>query len=339
MYVYINGFYQSPFAPNHHSRGAATSNGTYTDTSQRFANSIKTDQLQRLTSQSTFHGDFKKANRLPSIILTANMARAPDLLKLYRQLFAEHPHDTLPLETSLPPEFRFACRDQYRIIMTMILSGSMGDLQLTLALARLFNRRRSFSQFRGITKTELRNELKACGFGYNDPDRPGNGGRFWSLLQLYFGRWNLSIDEGKVLRIRAHGFGPKFPPLLKAYAFGDSEAFPLDSPAFKALKSFGFYTHDTLNQAREDVLDKLRDCSDLKLIDFHELLRFRWQFGGTRRRHRNVIMGWNGWRLLSLTQRTFISTEWIRANLIKDDDLAKEFMMWFSALHARTIEA
>jgi hypothetical protein len=163
MYVYIKGFYQSPFAPNHHSRGAAKSNGTYAVTSQRFANSIKTDQLQRLTSQSTFHGDFKKANRLPTIVLTANMARASDLLKLYRQLFAEHPHDTLPLETSLPLEFGFACRDQYRIIMTMTLSGSMGDLQLTVALARLFSRRRSFDEFRGITKTELRNELKECG--------------------------------------------------------------------------------------------------------------------------------------------------------------------------------
>jgi hypothetical protein len=235
MYVYIKGFYQSPFAPNHHSRGAAKSNGTYAVTSQRFANSIKTDQLQRLTSQSTFHGDFKKANRLPTIVLTANMARASDLLKLYRQLFAEHPHDTLPLETSLPLEFGFACRDQYRIIMTMTLSGSMGDLQLTVALARLFSRRRSFDEFRGITKTELRNELKECGFGYNDPDRRGNGGRFWSLLQLYFGQWNKTIDQGKLSRIRAPGFEPKFLPLLEAYAFGDSEAFRLDTPAFKTL--------------------------------------------------------------------------------------------------------
>ena len=339
MYTYINGFYQSPFAPNHRSRGAAKSNKISPDTFRRFAFSSKTIQHQHLVPQSTFRGDLRKPARLPSIVITPNAVQASNLLKLYRELFAEHPHDTLPLETSLPRELRFACRDQYRIIMTMILSGSMGDLQLTEALARLFSRRRSFNQFRGITNTELRNELKECGFGYNDPDRRGNGGRFWSLLQLYFGQWNRTIDQGKVSRIRAPGFGPKFLPLLEAYAFGDSEAFPLDTPAFKTLKSFGFYTRGTLDQAREDVSDKLRDCSDLKLIDFHELLRFRWQFNkseGTRlsRRQQNVIMGWNGWRILSLMQNTFISTEWIRANLIKDEDLAKEFMIWFSALNA-----
>ena len=316
MYTYINGFYQSPFAPNHRSRGAAKSNKISPDTFRRFAFSSKTIQHQHLVPQSTFRGDLRTPARLPSIVITPNAVQASNLLKLYRELFAEHPHDTLPLETSLPREIRFACRDQYRIIMTMILSGSMGDLQLTEALARLFSRRRSFNQFRGITNTELRNELKECGFGYNDPDRAWKRRAASGVyFNLYFGRWNEDRRRTEMLsRIRARGFGPKFQPLLEAYAFGDSDAFPLDTPAFRTLKSFGFYTRGTLDEAREDVSNKLRDCSDLKLIDFHELIAvsvaMQRRSDGTRlsRRQQNVIMGWNGWRILSLKQNTFIST-------------------------------
>jgi hypothetical protein len=46
-------------------------------------------------------------------------------------------------------------------------------------------------------------------------------------------------------------------------------------------------------------------------------------------RQQNVILGWNGWRLLSLPGKKFISRDWIRTNLIKNDLLAQAFMNWF----------
>ena len=95
MYTYINGFYQSPFAPNHRSRGAAKSNKISPDTFRRFDFSSKTIQHQHLVPQSTFRGDLRKPARLPSIVITPNAVEKLNLLKLYRELFLRNTRITL----------------------------------------------------------------------------------------------------------------------------------------------------------------------------------------------------------------------------------------------------
>ena len=69
---------------------------------------------------------------------STSLATNRDIVNLYRTLYAEHPHHLLPLETSLPKELKFDARDQYRIILTMILSQRMGDCSLSIVLLNCF---------------------------------------------------------------------------------------------------------------------------------------------------------------------------------------------------------
>jgi hypothetical protein len=323
MHTYIAGFYQYPFAPNYREKFRSTSKPVSEPTSKRL---IIGHKLQRI----------RGTNALGSTIRSTNaLIPARGLIELYHYLKEKHPHELLPLETKLPRELRFDQRDIYRIIITMILSGRMADFQLTESLKRFFGRFKSFDDLRGITENDVMRELKLCGFAYYSTHRGGNGARLWTLLNLYFGLWGQTISEQQLRNISGAGFGPKFRHVLHAYVIGDTQAFPLDSPAFETLKGFGFYLHCTLDEARNDVLEKLRDFPSPPLIDFHELLRFRSQFGELshkselKRRQSEIILGWNGWRILSVRQRAQISAQWVKQNLIKDEGLATDFARWF----------
>jgi hypothetical protein len=77
-----------------------------------------------------------------------SVAKSREIIKLYQKLHSEHPHELLPLETSLPEELKFESRDKYRIILTMILSQRMGDLQLINCLVKLFSNYPNFESLR-----------------------------------------------------------------------------------------------------------------------------------------------------------------------------------------------
>jgi len=254
-----------------------------------------------------------------------------DALNLYQKLNSEHPHHLLPLESSLPVELQYTSRDQYRIVLTMILSGGMSDYSLTRALKELFRRYPSFESLRNLSKAEVGTILSSV--GRNDPDKTGNGARFWTLKKYYYGQWNKKITERNILKLRSpsgRGFGPKFIGTLQAYLLGNPNIFPMDGQARKALTQFGSYRYfKSDDRVRRDIEVKLARRRNEAAIDFHELLRFRMQAGlvgegAITYQQRKIVIGWNGWRLLCAKNRKTLTPKWIYRNLVKNKQIAKE---------------
>ncbi len=262
------------------------------------------------------------------------------LLHCYHKILSEHPHGLLPLETSLPPELRPPARDPYRTALTMILSVRTSDLRLSLSLAKLFSRYPSFSSLQALSRPQLHRALKQAGFLLSSPYGSGNGGRLWSLLQLYFGPWEEELTEERVeelCSLRVRGFGPKVLRLLQAYCFGNPKVLPLDTPAFQALQDLGFYPNTPIHQAREDLEEKLGGMPGLALIDLHELLRFRGQAGRVHpqslsERQKKILVGWNAWRLLTSAQRKRLSLLWVRQHLLRDPHLSAQLWQWVQSM-------
>lgn len=261
------------------------------------------------------------------------------LIREYHNLDSIHPHHLLRLETKLPSELRHESRDGYRIIMTMILSQRIDDKRLTEGLGTLFNNKMypNFASLRYLQKSQISPLLGGIGFGFNDPDRGGNGGRLWSLLCCYFGDWNGTITGRNIqeLRDRKHGrgFGPAFVRKLEAYYLGNSQVLPLDTPAFRALQTMGLYKHETdVNEVRKDIEDKLRGEPGVSLIDFHEMLRFKEQTRGKSAQERHdIIIGWNAWRLLCSKRREAITKDWkwIHENLVEHENIAQSIWKFY----------
>ena len=281
-------------------------------------------------SSRDFHSDHPPQRKLSAVFIL----KSSDIVKLYHKLYAEHPHDLLPLETSLPKELKFDCRDQYRIILTMILSQRMGDLQLINCLVKLFSSYPDFESLKLLSQTQVRGVLSNTGFGFNDPRKQGNGARLWSLKEQYFGPWGRKVTQPLLQELtfrRARGFGLKFVRALQSYCFGNKEAFPLDGPAFRCLQEAGLYKDSRLDEARHDIEATLRDQDEVHMIDFHELLRFRGQAGivGTRsltQRQESVVRGWNGWRILCSNYRKNFNQEWIYGRLVKNQEIATRLL-------------
>ncbi len=265
------------------------------------------------------------------------------LLDAYHRLDSRHPHNLLPLETRLPDELRCELRDRYRIIMTMILAQARGDKPLTECLKLLFNTRPDFESMRNLQKHQIKPLLGnkddgGIGLGFGDPDRGGNGGRLWSFRECYFGVWRERITEANILTLyQERGFkAGHFVRLLQAYCFGNNNVIPLDRPALGALRDplFPEYLNISDNQIREDIESKLRGEPGVSLIDFHEMLRFIGQTGGRDPEHfnsddRNVIIGWNAWRLLCSQKHGKITEKWIREHLVKDGGIAKDLWLFY----------
>jgi len=119
------------------------------------------------------------------------------LVNLYHNLYKDHPHHLLPLETKLPCELEVASRDQYRIVITMILSERSDDHSLSKCLGRLFHRYPGFENLRFLSKQQIIEKILAregkggCGFGgYNKPNGGGNDERLSTFLNRYFAYWN-----------------------------------------------------------------------------------------------------------------------------------------------------
>ena len=281
------------------------------------------------------------------------------LVHLYYELYDEHPHRLLPLETELPRKLQADSRDQYRIIMTMILSERSDDYKLSKALGRLFHICPDFNGLRFLSsKQQIIERILAarakggCGFGgYNKPNGGGNDDRMSTFLNYYFRDLNLRITEQHIrsleLAQKPSGFGPKFVRTLLAYCPLDADGpadrnvLPLDRPGFEFLRQ-RFPAYDNKDNAREDIEHKLRGDGQISLIDFHELLRFRYQTGGRDPNAFNnddirVVIGWNAWRLLCSTKREDITKgpEWIRDNLVKHDSIAKKLWDFFNDVSGR----
>lgn len=256
-----------------------------------------------------------------------------ELLKVYNGLDREvHEHDLLPLETRLPDELKVHSRDQYRIIMTMILCQQTADKPLTESLAKLFKSYPSFEELRHLEKNQIKETLSGMGFGVHNL-KSGNGARLWSLTQCYFKKWGETITKENIASLRSErGFGPHFVRLLQAYYLGDNTVIPLDGPALEALYDplFPDYLNFTDDEIREDIEHKLRGEDSVSLIDFHEMLRFARQYID-KRQPQEVIIGWNAWRLLCSQERDRITKDckWIRDHLVKDDNLAKDLWNFY----------
>ena len=237
----------------------------------------------------------------------------------------------------LKPE-RHKSRDEYRIVMTMILSPMKGDKQLTKCLGMLFNRYPDFESMKNITKPEIKKLLVkekdgGIGLGFSDPARGGNGARLWSFLECYFGTWQEVITPENIneLNIKS-GFGPKNVRTLKAYCLGEEDVLPLDTRAFEALQAqLPRYKQYGDSAVREEIESQLAGEPGISLIDFHEMLRFRGQtVRKGKRALENVIIGWNAWRLLCSKNRDMITNqEWICKKLIKDKRLAEELLAFY----------
>lgn len=285
--------------------------------------------------------------------LTFHNSTDPDrgaLVNLYHNLYKDHPHHLLPLETKLPCELEVASRDQYRIVITMILSERSNDHSLSKCLGRLFHRYPGFENLRFLSKQQIIEKILAregkggCGFGgYNKPNGGGNDERLSTFLNRYFAYWNKTITKRHINDLegpKPTGFGPKFVRTLLAYCPlggdgpADNSVLPLDRPAFKTLNDClgrikGRYRYAGLDAARDDIEHKLGDDENISLINFHELLRFRGQTDSKRYSEgdiNKVIIGWNAWRLLCSKEREEITKDrkWIHKNLVDNDEIAEK---------------
>ncbi|MGB5925431.1 MAG: hypothetical protein WBH01_04980 [Dehalococcoidia bacterium] len=223
--------------------------------------------------------------------------------------------------------------------MTMILSGSTSDKKLTTCLGRLFKGHPDFETLRGLSKQGveelLRKKPLGIGLGLQSPDASANGARLWSFRECYFDSWERNITETNILKLRCRrGFGNgKFVRALQAYCCGNRDVLPLDKPALDALRDplFPGYCNSSDDEIREDIENKLRGESGVSLIDFHELLRFVEQYTRAKstQAKKNIIIGWNAWRLLCSECRAEITEkpEWIYKHLVKNESIAIE--LWY----------
>lgn len=256
------------------------------------------------------------------------------LLHVYRQLYERHPHNLVPLETALPEELRPERRDTYRIVMTMILSGGERDKRLTTCLGKLFRGHPDFESLRNLDKKGvgelLGKEPLGIGLGRQDPDAGGNGARLWSFPECYFGLWRETITESNILTLyNQKGFGGgKFVRALQAYCCGNRDVLPLDQRAFDALCDplFPGYCDGSDEEIRNDIETKLRGESKVSLIDFHEMLRFVEQDSRakTQQAETDIIIGWNGWRLLCSSEQAKMTEDWIYKHLVRDREIARD---------------
>jgi len=264
------------------------------------------------------------------------------LLHVYRQLYERHPHNLLPLETALPEELRPECRDKYRIIMTMILSGAERDKRLTICLGKLFKRHPDFESLRNLNKEDVKKllgkEPLGIGLGLQDPNAGGNGARLWTFLECYFGSWSQTMTESNIRTLyERRGFGGgKFVRALQAYCWGNKDVLPLDQRAVDALCDplFPGYCDSSDEEIRGDIETKLRGESNVSLIDFHEMLRFVEQDSKakTQQSKKDIIIGWNGWRLLCSLERAKINEEWIYKHLVRDREIARDLWNFFEEI-------
>lgn len=177
----------------------------------------------------------------------SNKPHKDDILRAYHELYRTHPHNLLPLETELPIELRSEFRDKYRVAMTMILSGGMGDKGLAKCLGKLFKRHPNRESFRNFPKHQVKlllgkGEDGGIGLGFTEPESGGNGARLWTFLQCYFGPWKETITlEGIRDLYRSTGFGPAFVKKLEAHCLGSKYVLPLDRRALEALRSTPLY--------------------------------------------------------------------------------------------------
>jgi hypothetical protein len=261
------------------------------------------------------------------------------LLKVYRQLYERHPHNLLPLETALPEELGPEPRDKYRIIMTMILSGAKSDKRLATCLGKLFKRHPDFESLRNLNKQGVREllgkEPPGIGLGLQDPDAGGNGARLWSFLECYFGPWSQTMTESNIRTLYdKRGFGGgKFVRALQAYCCGNKDVLPLDQRAFDALCDplFPGYCDSSDEEIRNDIESKLRGQSKVWLIDFHELLRFVEQDSRAKSQQakKDIIIGWNAWRLLCSLERAKMTEDWIYKHLVRDSGITHDLWDFF----------
>ena len=264
-----------------------------------------------------------------------------ELIRAYDWLDKEsHPHNLLPLETRLPDELKWKSRDEYRIIMSMILSGAVSDKRLSKCLGTLFRKHPDFGSFRNIEKFQIKQLLGAeegggIGLGYTDPDGVGNGARLWSFLSCYFGPWKEKITRENIKELyQERGFNFAFVRKIEAYYLGDTYVLPLDKPAFRALCNTPLYEDAySSDEVRKDIENKLRGVKGVSLIDFHEMLRFIEQYTGkSKKKQDDIVVGWNAWRLLCSRDRESITKDykWIHKNLIKEsEELAQELWHFF----------
>jgi len=263
-----------------------------------------------------------------------NSPSKEELLQAYHWLDENHPHHLLPLETRLPDELQHKRRHPYRIIMAMLFSGAQSEKRLTTCLGKLFKRHPGFESLRNLNEEGVKNllgkEPLGIGLGLQDPDVGGNGARAWSLLQCYFGPWRETITEAHILTLGdKKGFGGgKFVRVLQAYCCGNREVLPLDERGCDALRDSVFpgYLDGSDERTRNDIENKLRGESRVCLIDFHELLRFVGQDSraNSQRAKRDIIIGWNAWRLLCSAERAKITEAWIYEHLVEDKGMARE---------------
>ena len=259
------------------------------------------------------------------------------LVDAYWQLHRMHPQHLVRLESAspgqlpLPEELRHESRDKYRIVMTMILSPQKRDIQLAPCLGRLFKMHPGFDSLRNLEKseiTQLLGPIKDGGIGLGDP-RGGNTARLWAVMTSYFGPWNKTITpENTQALVAIEGFGPKIVRLFEAYCWGNKDVFPLDQPAFRALLATDLYENGSnIDKVRSDVEAKLAGQRGVSLIDFHEMLRFDEQSRGkSKKEKKDIIIGWNAWRLLCSMEWEGITDNWrwIYEHLVRDEDVAKE---------------
>ncbi len=255
--------------------------------------------------------------------------------ELYEQLFNDHPHDLLALETRLPSSLRYNQRDKYRTVITMILSQETSDWKLFRSLKGFFGKYPNVNDLQNITRQELKTVLAACGFTTKGYAGEYNVDRMWHFIETLGNQLNTSNLTAFVKKLPlqgyGHGYGEKMVRVLIAYVLGQQNLLPLDTPGFEVLKQQGF--DSSINHCRERIERELSTDSDTILIDFHELLRFKGQteLKGIKRGSRKydeIIKGWNAWRMLCARDDSKFNEDWIRRNLVKDNKLAKE--LWSS---------
>lgn len=264
------------------------------------------------------------------------------LVDAYRQLHRMHPHHLLPLESDLPAELQHESRDKYRTIMTIILAPQRGDRGLSECLGRLFKMHPSFDSLRNLEESQigrLLGPIKDGGIGLGNP-HGGNTARLSAVLSSYFGPWKETLTPKNTQALVAkEGFGPKTVRLLDAYCWGNKDVLPLDRPAFRALHTGGLYEHGShIDKVRSDVEAKLAGQRDVSLIDFHEMLRFIEQYSGkTKKGQKDIIIGWNAWRLLCSKERERVTEDWrwLYEHLVRNEDIAKELWHFFRGIAGR----
>jgi len=259
--------------------------------------------------------------------------------ELYNRLRNGHPSDILPLESQLPTILRYNQRDNYRTIVTMILSQGTDDWSLSRSLGKFFQKYRNIDDFHEVKdQSELEAILTKHGFKANDGrGKTYNPERLWHLIKNQRTNHNGLSAFVKSLPPSGYGngYGEKMVRALKAYVIGERNLLPLDTPGFEVFEQE--LSCSSVNQARSDIESCLSEDPDVILIDFHELLRFEGQTVLKKkklgdRKYDEIIKGWNAWRMLCARDNSKFDEKWIRNNLVKDDRLAKEIWAFYQRI-------